>query len=74
MVCFSLGWIEQLLIWFVVITAVIAIIKLLIPAVIPLGGTIIQVINIVVWVVVAIAIIILVFDLLSCVVGVPRLR
>jgi hypothetical protein len=72
--CFSLGSIESLLIWLVVICAAIAIIKLLlIPLVLaPMGqpGTvIIQIVNIIVWVIVAIAVIYIVFDLLACLVG-----
>jgi hypothetical protein len=72
--CFSLGMLEQLLIWLVIICAVIAIIKLLlIPLVLsPMGqpgAIIIQVVNIIVWVIVAIAIIYIVFDLLQCAIG-----
>lgn len=69
--CFSLWTIESLLIWLVIICAVFAIVRLLlIPLVLaPMGapGTIIiQVVNIILWVIVAIACIYLVFDLLSC--------
>jgi hypothetical protein len=69
--CFSLGAIEQLIIWLIVICAVVAIVRLLlVPYVLaPLGppGTIIvQVLNILLWVVIAIAVVYLVFDLLSC--------
>jgi uncharacterized membrane protein YccC len=72
--CFSLAWIEQLLIWLVVIAAVFALIRLVVPAFLPpFGTTIVQVLNIVLWAIVAIAVIILIFDLLSCAVGVPRL-
>jgi hypothetical protein len=76
--CFSLGWLEQLLIWLVVIAAVMAIVRLLIPALVgplgPFGSVVVQALNIVIWAVVAIAVIMLVFDLLSCVIGIPRLR
>jgi hypothetical protein len=78
MTCFTLGWLEQLLIWLVVIGAAIALVKLLIPLVVgPLGvagATIVNALNIIIWAVVAIAVIVLVFDLLSCLVGVPRVR
>lgn len=69
--CFSLWTIESLLIWLVVICAVFAIVRLLlIPLVLtPMGGpgaVISQVLNILLWVIVAVACIYLVFDLLSC--------
>jgi hypothetical protein len=78
MACFSLTWLEQLLIWLVVIGAVVALVRLLVPLVIgPLGAagtTIANALNIIIWAVVAIAVIVLVFDLLTCVAGVPRLH
>ena len=78
MACFSLGWLENLLIWLVVIGAVIALVRLLVPlAVGPLGAwgaTVTAVLNIVVAAIVAVAVIVLVFDLLACAFGVPRLR
>jgi hypothetical protein len=78
--CLSLATLEAWLIWLVVICAVIAIVRLLVvPLVLtPMGepGVIlIRVVNIIVWVIVAIAVIYLVFDLLSCVLsGGPVLR
>jgi len=78
MACFSLGWLEQLLIWLVVIAAVVAIVRLLIPHLVgPLGpaaATVMQALYIIVWAIVAIAVIVIVFDLLACAFGVPRLR
>lgn len=78
MACFSLTWLEQLLIWLVIIGAVVAIVRLAVPLVVgPLGApgtTLVAVLNVVVWAIVAIAVIILIFDLLSCLVGAPRLR
>jgi hypothetical protein len=72
--CFSLGSIEYLLIWLVILCAVVAIVRLLlIPLVFaPMGQPgviIIQVVNIIVWVIIAIAVIYLVFDLLQCAIG-----
>ena len=69
--CFSLGWLEQLIVWLIVIGAVIAIIRLLIPFIdsitgIPLIG---RVLEIALWAFVAIAVVILVFGLLSCLAG-----
>jgi hypothetical protein len=76
--CFSLSWLEQLLIWLVVIIAVVAFVRLVVPLVagslVPYGGVIVQVLNIIIWAIVAIAVIVIVFDLLSCLVGIPRLR
>lgn len=69
--CFSLGWIEQLCIWLIVVCAVVAIIRLLVPYLtgligIPLVG---QIINIVLWAVVAIMCVYIIFALLSCLLG-----
>ena len=73
MSCFSLAWVEQLLIWCVIIGAIWAIIQLLLPLVIgPLGGAaglILQILKIVVWAVIVIFIIYIAFDLISCLIG-----
>lgn len=75
MQCFSLAFIENLLIWLVVIIGIVAIVQLVIPKLMSLvgaspdGGIVFQIIRIVVWVVLAIAIIFFVFDLLSCLLG-----
>jgi len=78
MTCFSLLWLEQLLIWLVVIAAVVALVKLIVPHIVgPLGAAgsmAVSALNIVIWAIVAVAVIILVFDLLSCITGIPRLR
>lgn len=77
--CLSLGWVENLLIWLVVIGAVIALVRLVLPLALgPLGtvgSTVSGALNIIIWALVAIAVIVLVFDLLSCLIGMPaRLR
>jgi hypothetical protein len=69
--CFSLPWIEQLLVWLVIVCAIIAILRLLLPWVaaqlgIPIIG---QVINIILWAVVVIFVIYFCFSLLSCLGG-----
>lgn len=77
MACFSLGWLEQVLIYLVIICAIIAILKLLIPFLVsvlePLfgGGAAIvgQIINIILIAIVAIFVIYIVFALLSCLLG-----
>lgn len=70
--CFSLGAIENLLIWLVVVGAIVALIRLLVPVVVgplgPFGSVIVQALYIVLWAIVAIAVIILIFELLACVV------
>jgi hypothetical protein len=77
--CFSLAAVESMLIWLVIVCAVVAIIKLLlVPLVLsPMGqpgAILIQIVNIVVWVVVATFVIYIVFDLLQCAMGGGGLR
>lgn len=72
--CFTLGYIEQLLIWLIVLGAFVACVRLLLPNILgtfPGGALILQILNIIMWAVVLIFCVILVFDLLSCVVGTP---
>jgi hypothetical protein len=78
MACISLGFIENILIWLVVLGAVLALVNLLLPLVLgPLGAagaTIIAALRIVVWAVVCVFVIIVVFDLMSCLLGSVRLH
>jgi hypothetical protein len=78
MACFNLGFLEQLLIWLVIIGAIVALIRLVLPIALgPLGGlgaTVSQALYIVIWSIVAIAVIILIFDLIGCFAGMARLR
>lgn len=70
--CFSLGWVEHLCIYLVCIVAVVAIMRLIIPWLLSLiggGGIIAQIINIVLWAVVAILVIYIVFGLIGCLLG-----
>jgi len=60
--CFSLGWIEQLCIWLIVVCAVVAIIRLLVPFLTGMIG-----IPLVLWCVVAIMCVYIIFSLLECV-------
>ncbi len=69
--CFSVAWLEQFLVWLVIVGAIIAIIRLVVPWVlaqvgIPLVG---QVVNIILWAVIVILVIYLCFDLLGCLGG-----
>lgn len=71
--CFSLEMLKQLLINLVIIGAVFAIIKLLLPLALTwLGGAgsvIMQVVNIVLYAIIVIFVIIICFQLLSCLLG-----
>ena len=74
--CFSLEWIEQLLIWLVVIIAIVAIIRLVLPYLLSLfgpqpagGGIVFRIISIVLWAVVAIFCIYIAFDLIACLIS-----
>ena len=73
MACFSLIWFRDLLIWLVVLAAVVAILRLFVPWVLAQLGinaaVVMQVINIVIWAIVIIAIIYFVFALLACLTG-----
>ena len=65
--CFTLAWLEQVLIYCVILGAVYAILKLVIPlALSNLPPIIGQIINIVLWAVICILIIYLVFAVISC--------
>lgn len=69
--CFTLGWLMQFCIQLVVIAAIVAILRLVVPTLvgwigIPMVG---QVINIVLWAVLAIFAIYIIFGLLSCLLG-----
>ncbi len=81
--CFSIAFLFQLLIWLVIVGAVYAIIKLVVPAVMAQfggpGSLLAQVINIVLWAVMLIIVLYLIWDLVECLVGSgglsrPRLR
>ena len=68
--CFSLAWLEQLLIWLVMVAAIVAILRLLIPWVTSITFPIIgQVLEIILWAVLAIIAIYIIFALLSCLIG-----
>ena len=68
--CFSLAWLEQLFIYVIVVGAIIAIIRLLLPMVFAqLGGpgaVIGQVINIILWAIIACFVVYICFALFSC--------
>jgi hypothetical protein len=68
--CFSLAWVEQLCIYIVIVVAIWSIIKLLLPYVTQfLPAIVVQIIQIVLWAVIAIICIYIIFGLLSCLVS-----
>lgn len=74
--CFTLGWAEQLIIWLIIVFAVIAIIKILLPQLtalipFPVVGAIIQII---LWAVVAIMVVKVIFMLFACLLGGPGMH
>lgn len=68
--CMSLGFLQQILIWVVVVVVVFGLIKLLLPYILgPLGeaGTVIAgAIRLIMWGIIAIAVIYIIFALVSC--------
>ena len=76
MACFSLGWLESLLIWTVILLFVVAVVNLIIPAILnafgpapPGAAIVLTVLRYLVWTLVAIAVIIFIFDLIACALG-----
>jgi hypothetical protein len=76
MACFSLGWLESLLIWTLILLFVVAVVNLIIPAILnafgpapPGAGVVLTILRYLVWLIVAIAVVIFVFQLISCVLG-----
>lgn len=71
MACFTLGFLQALIIQIIIIAAIIAIIKLLVPFLVSLTGWPIlgQILMIVLWAIVAIMVVYLIFALLSCLMG-----
>jgi hypothetical protein len=71
--CFSLEWLEHILIWLVVVVAIIAIIKVFLPKLLSMlgegGNMIMAVINIIMWAVIVIIAIYIAFELISCLLG-----
>ena len=71
--CFSLQWIEQLFIYIIVVGAIIAIIRLLLPMVFAQiggpGNVVMQVINIILWAVIACFVVYICFALFQCLLG-----
>lgn len=71
MSCLSLAFVEQLVIWLIVIGAIYAIIQLLIPRLnfAPFGIPLAQIINIILGAIIAIVIVYIIFAFLYCLLG-----
>ena len=70
MSCFSLDFWEKLCIFIIIIIGLIAVAKLLLPYLLQyVPDLVVQIIRIVIWVVVAICCVIIIFGLLSCLLG-----
>lgn len=70
--CFTFDWLLHLCIWAIIIGAVIAIVRLVVPyAFVQLGGggMIVQIINIVLWAFVACVVVYIAFALISCLIS-----
>jgi hypothetical protein len=76
--CFSAAWFVSLLIWLIIVCAVVAIGRIVLPIVLGwlgvAGGVVMQVINVVLIAFVLIVLVWFAFDLLTCAGGVPRMR
>jgi hypothetical protein len=70
MACFTLGFLEQLIVWLILVTAIVYAIKLLVPWLSSLVNPIVgQIVMIILWAIVAIMVVYLIFGLLACLVG-----
>lgn len=71
--CFSIEWIGQLVIWLIIIVAMVAIVRLVLPYLLNMlgagGGLVMAIINIVIWAAVAIMVVYIVIELFSCLLG-----
>ena len=73
--CFSGAYLVQLLVTLVIICAVIAVVRILLPRFAPaIDPAVLQIINIVVWTICVIALIWFAYDLISCELARPALR
>jgi hypothetical protein len=72
MSCLNLAFLENLIVWVIIVAAIVAVIKLLLPPLnsftpfgIPLG----QIVMIILYAIIAILIVYLIFSLLACLLG-----
>lgn len=81
MSCLSLGFLEALCVYIIIVVALISIIRIVIPWLASWAGfpqPVMAIVNIIIWAVVAIVAVYIIFALLSCLVGggvyLPRLH
>ena len=71
--CFDAGWFLHLFIWVIIVGAIFAIVKLLLPMVFAQlgapGTTLVAILNIVMWAVIAIFVVYIAFALIECLAG-----
>ena len=69
--CFSLVWLESFVVWCIIVGAIIAVIRLVLPwATDQLGIPLVsQVVRIILWAIVCIFAVYIIFALLGCVIG-----
>ena len=71
MPCFSLAFFEQLCIWIIIAIAIWQIIQRVLPLLSVLPPIVLDIIRIVLWAVVAIIVVVLIFELIACLLGGP---
>lgn len=70
MTCFTLGYLQALIVQCIILAALVAIIQLLIPWLSSLTWPLIgQVLTIILWTIVAVIVVYIIFSLLSCLLG-----
>jgi hypothetical protein len=71
--CFTIGWVEQLCIWLIIVFAVFAIIRAVLPMLTGMIGIpiVVTIINIVLWAVLAILCVKIIFMLFACLLSGP---
>lgn len=75
--CFSMAWFQQLFVFVVIVCAIVAILKIIVPYVLKKAGAeigegmgiLIQIGRVVLWAIVAIVVIYIAFALISCLLG-----
>lgn len=71
--CFSAAWLQSFLIWLVIIAAIFAILKLVVPFILAKvgveAGIIVQILSILLWAFIAIVVIYIAFAAISCLGG-----
>ena len=71
--CFDWTWFEHLFIWAIIVGAIFAVLKVLLPMVFAQLGTpgaaLVQIINILMWAVIACFVVYIAFEIIECLAG-----